>query len=149
MATVPIRPLAWEPPYAVGVATKRQTTTKRETPVQPWGSSSINTHDGILKPFSRAKAATRLEDHDLRQSPGFLEPRRVTSPPANQKKATCPASLLHLPIKTTLPPTGEFRAFEHEPPLPLPQTPTWFFFVWPHCALGMRTSFENPLTIFL
>ena len=30
VATAPIRPLAWEPPYAVGVALKRQKTKKKK-----------------------------------------------------------------------------------------------------------------------
>ena len=30
MATAPIRPLAWEPPYAVGVALEKQNKTKQQ-----------------------------------------------------------------------------------------------------------------------
>ena len=30
MATAPIRPLAWEPPYAAGAALKRQKTKKKK-----------------------------------------------------------------------------------------------------------------------
>ena len=30
VATAPIRPLAWEPPYAMGAALKRQKTKKRK-----------------------------------------------------------------------------------------------------------------------
>ena len=30
-ATAPVRPLAWEPPYAMGVALKRQKTKNKQT----------------------------------------------------------------------------------------------------------------------
>ena len=33
VATTPIRPIAWEPPYAVGVAVKRQKTKKKISPI--------------------------------------------------------------------------------------------------------------------
>ena len=32
-ATVPIRPLAWEPPYAAGAALEKTTTTKKKDSV--------------------------------------------------------------------------------------------------------------------
>ena len=40
-AAAPIRPLAWEPPYAAGAALKRQKTKKEKEIGRPWrfGSS--------------------------------------------------------------------------------------------------------------
>ena len=53
VATAPIRPLAWEPPYAAGVALKRQKTKKIKIKINKNGSvnpgfllSSIYIHFG-------------------------------------------------------------------------------------------------------
>ena len=49
VATAPIRPLSWEPPYAASVALKRQKTTKKAIPPPP---SEIKTAKLVLHSVS-------------------------------------------------------------------------------------------------
>ena len=79
----------------------------------------------------------------------FLEHHPVTSPPTNQRKITHSADLpSNFAYKNSSPKTtGEFRPFEHEPPIFLAQPCNEPFsvpnyddvLVWPHCVLGTWT----------
>ena len=92
----------------------------RQRPGQHPASSSRNTHSRTsLSPSAGTKAPTQGEDGNSRLSTGFLEHRPVTSPPTNQKKVTHPAALTpNFAYKNFSPKTiGEFRFFEHQPPV--------------------------------
>ena len=41
-ATAPIRPLAWEPPYAMGMALKKAKQSKKCPPTPPGGKHSVS-----------------------------------------------------------------------------------------------------------
>lgn len=65
--------------------------------------------------MERTKAHIQVEDGKLRLSTRLPEHHPLTSPPANQKKATCPAALT--PNSANKTPPQNHRHCEHKPPL--------------------------------
>ena len=136
----------------------------RQRPGQHPASSSRNTHSRTsLSPSAGTKAPTQGEDGNSRLSTGFLEHRPVTSPPTNQKKVTHPAALTpNFAYKNFSPKTiGEFRFFEHQPPVLLarpcnkpfsaPNSDTWVCLDSPctgHTNLRLATLYWYFTPIF-
>ena len=83
VATAPIGPLAWELPYAVGVAPKRQNKTNKKNPgkLDPtacrrnyWGKkAAIGDADSCMKPIGKQWEADRTRQV-LLFPPGFKSP---------------------------------------------------------------------------
>ena len=69
VATAPIGPLAWEPPYAVGAALKRQ-KTKKKCPIQRLWLNFLQAvshiHRQILSPASQTGQLPQPTENDLR-----------------------------------------------------------------------------------
>ena len=79
-AAAPIRSLAWEPPYTVGVALKKTNKTKQNKPPLIWAleNQSTSNHSVLEKSFP-APSWSLSSLHDAPRAPGLSLFRTVPS----------------------------------------------------------------------
>ena len=70
-ATAPIRPLGWEPPYAVGAALKRQKKKKKK--------GVVNIHNGVLLSHKKEQNNAICKNMDELETLILSEVRRTNA----------------------------------------------------------------------
>ena len=107
-ATAPIRPLAWEPPYAMGTALKRQKDKKekekkerKEVPgsLQAHVPSICGSTQGEGLSISTPRLQEPLEPHLCNRNAPFTKKKR-TSPPNRLGKIVWHLKIKHLSIQS-------------------------------------------------
>ena len=103
VATAPIRPLAWEPPYAAGVALKSKNEQQQKTPPKPLpfemlylagfefcpsnGGPALDFHMLILLPCPRVTFMSEHRDREAHVRTHVLERHSRSGPPERSQRS--------------------------------------------------------------